>query len=429
MRVHVAVVDPATGGVAHRGGALPAFDFDGPTFHLDGAVAGCEATVGVDLVLLRWIRIGDDARLAVTEPACPDELGRTGLGTAEVDAVERDTVVGDVLRRTSRDPDDPDVVTPPWYRSGWFAATMAWADGVLAAAGLERTARPQQTKHWSISAILRFQTTAGDVYLKAVPPLMAHEAALVELLARGAPHVVPRVVGRDAATGTWMARAVESSVAETSEADILSATRALAELQVSMVERVDELVAIGCPVRSAAALADDVAPLLDRDDLLAGLDPEPRERLRRGRARLVAAAADYAEVAPPDSLVHGDFHPGNFLASATGPVVLDWTDGCLSSPRFDLGPLLAHGDDEVRSRIVDAHAGPWVELLGADGWRTATERSGPPTALHHAVSYQRIVDATVGSGDGWQTAVGGFLLHALEQLDALDAMDGPAPPA
>ena len=41
-----------------------------------------------------------------------------------------------------------------------------------------------------------------------------------------------------------------------------------------------------------------------------------------------------------DRLLHGDFHPGNILMSAHGPVVIDWTNVTRGNPDADLGRSL-----------------------------------------------------------------------------------------
>ena len=41
-----------------------------------------------------------------------------------------------------------------------------------------------------------------------------------------------------------------------------------------------------------------------------------------------------------DRLLHGDFHPGNILMSAHGPVVIDWTDVARGNPDADVGRTL-----------------------------------------------------------------------------------------
>ena len=73
--------------------------------------------------------------------------------------------------------------------------------------------------------------------------------------------------------------------------------------------------------------------------------PSLRERAEsyRGGSPLVPARiAEWAlrgmEAMPDgDRLLHGDFHPGNILMSAAGPVVIDWPNVTRGNPDADLG--------------------------------------------------------------------------------------------
>jgi uncharacterized protein (TIGR02172 family) len=53
-----------------------------------------------------------------------------------------------------------------------------------------------------------------------------------------------------------------------------------------------------------------------------------------------AALAALASLPPGDRLCHGDFHPGNVLFTADGPVIIDWIDAARGSPDADLARSL-----------------------------------------------------------------------------------------
>jgi 5-methylthioribose kinase len=84
----------------------------------------------------------------------------------------------------------------------------------------------------------------------------------------------------------------------------------------------------------------DDAPELDAhcEGLQAAAAPyRADEALRAGLAKLGRA---YLEDGP--SLLHGDFYPGSWLATAAGPRIIDPEFGFLGRPEFDLGVLQAH---------------------------------------------------------------------------------------
>lgn len=80
----------------------------------------------------------------------------------------------------------------------------------------------------------------------------------------------------------------------------------------------------------------------DVDAHCAGLQ-EVAAPLRRDaelRAAMRALGRVYLDDGP--CLLHGDFYPGSWLASAAGPRVIDAEFGFLGRPEFDLGVLAAH---------------------------------------------------------------------------------------
>jgi fructosamine-3-kinase len=76
--------------------------------------------------------------------------------------------------------------------------------------------------------------------------------------------------------------------------------------------------------------------LPDRPDGLASEQlaalPKLRERLRETIRRI-------ARFGIPPTLDHGDLHAGNTRLRASGPLIYDWSDGCLTLPLLSLTPI------------------------------------------------------------------------------------------
>jgi Predicted aminoglycoside phosphotransferase len=92
----------------------------------------------------------------------------------------------------------------------------------------------------------------------------------------------------------------------------------------------------------------------------------------------------------PETIVHGDFHPGNALIAEDGhAVILDWSDACIGHPSFDRH--LFRSEHETAETI--------------------------PASLHHAVSYREIL-ARMEPDDRWrfETAPRHFLDQAVAAL-------------
>jgi hypothetical protein len=112
------------------------------------------------------------------------------------------------LAETDRRPDRP---LPPWAgdplaaephrqlwaRPGGPRELLDWADQELARCGLRRMAAAQQMRTSNLSAIWTISTTAGRIWLKAVPDFFAHEGAVIDWIGTPvAPPLYGQVPGR-----------------------------------------------------------------------------------------------------------------------------------------------------------------------------------------------------------------------------------------
>ena len=72
----------------------------------------------------------------------------------------------------------------------------------------------------------------------------------------------------------------------------------------------------------------------------------------------------------PETLVHGDFHPGNWRFDGHSLVLLDWGDSGIGHPMLDLSAFEERVPDEVRPRV----RATWVDAWGvrAPGIRPLT---------------------------------------------------------
>lgn len=114
--------------------------------------------------------------------------------------------------------------------------------------------------------------------------------------------------------------------------------------------------------------------------LRALLDDVPR--------RMAAVAA----CGVPDTLVHGDLHPGNVRIGPDGRLtIMDWGDCYVGHPALDVLRLTEHLEDE------EAVLGPWayrweLSVPGSEP-RRAAELMRPMAALWAAETYARFLAA------------------------------------
>ncbi len=259
-----------------------------------------------------------------------------------------------------------------WIDPGWLAGAHSWIDARLADAGLRRTGEIEQPHVRSWSTVMRVPTDAGPVWFKANEPVLAHEAALVDVLSERDPDLVPPLLARDPDTG-WMIMAdggvslrtvTEEPAWLAGWADVLPR---YARLQVATVEHVDRLLALGVPDLRLETVPAKYA------DLVARIDVEQRFRDATSRvADLCAAVASYDV---PPAIQHDDLHDAQMFVRDGRHLLLDWADACVTHPFFSLSVALEGvlswglADEEDAVDVApyrEAYLAVWNEALGRD---------------------------------------------------------------
>jgi hypothetical protein len=74
----------------------------------------------------------------------------------------------------------------------------------------------------------------------------------------------------------------------------------------------------------------------------------------------VDACAALIDIGLPDTLIHGDLHPGNVVLTPAGHVVVDWSDAAIGNPFVDLVTFVIRAKDrDVRRRLADTYIESW----------------------------------------------------------------------
>jgi hypothetical protein len=269
----------------------------------------------------------------------------------------------------------------PYARPGGPAASTRWAVDALAALGTPG-AVATQTKTWNLSAIWRLDAAGTPVaWLKQVPGFFAHEAAVLRLVAGVAPGLTPPVLAVGAEGCTLLAHVPGEDRFGAGAEFCARVAEDVHPVQAHFAGRADELLAAGVPDgRPDPALIARVArPYLDAvDGLGALLDGLP--------GRLTEAAS----CGMPDTLVHGDLHPGNVRSDGDARVILDWGDATAGSPAFDI--LRLTGGLAEPEPLIAAWAKRWRDTVpGSDPVR-AVELLAPVAELRTATVYAGFLD-------------------------------------
>ncbi|HEX3005481.1 MAG TPA: phosphotransferase [Angustibacter sp.] len=281
----------------------------------------------------------------------------------------------------------------PWAQPGGPRRIASWADEVLAARGTPRTGAVEQVKTWNLSSILRLPTDAGPVWCKSVPPFFAHEASVIEHVGRRHAALVPQVLAAEPSTGSMLLADVPGTDQWNAPHErLLEMVDTVVDLQWESVAQVGELRALGLPDWRGAALVAAVTALSRRADVRAELTGEQCGRLDALVDALPALERELEHSGLPDTLVHGDLHPGNWRHGAGGLVLLDWGDSGVGHPLLDGPAFLERVPGDRRGEVLEAWAARWRHHVPQADVERAAQLVRPLAALRQALIYQGFVD-------------------------------------
>ena len=361
-------------------GSLPRFEVDDPWWpEVHPVIVAVRERFGVDVLVLRMLNVvsdsfngGDVTYLAELVGEAPADLPLTPSPGIDVG--------GEPLRAA-------------WARPGGVTAAIAWADGELAMIGRPRVGPADQIKTWNLSSVLRLPTAAGYVWCKSVPPFLTHEGTIIALVGADEPALVPPLLASEPTSNTVLLADVPGEDDwDATEERLLTMVKTLVRLQARWATRIDELIDAGLPDWRAASLMRFVDALVSRAGVRAQLTSDELRDLDAVVGDLPDRFAALDACGIPESLVHGDFHPGNWRSDGRSLVLLDWGDVGVGHPMLDMSSFEKYVPDEIQPRIRQAWIDAWRrERPGADPAR-ADALIEPIAALRRAVIYQRFLD-------------------------------------
>ena len=366
-------------------GAVGPFPVERPFWCEVAPVAdGVREALGVPVLVLRLLSVhgGEGARDGhVTYHA--EALARPVGGRAAGGVLDRRPVDLAALTR-------PDPLRSVWATADGLRELLAWAAAALRELGRPLTGPVRQRRAWNLAGLCELPTSAGPVWLKATPAFAADEAAALTAVGAIDPGLVPTVLA--AGDHRFLLADVPGRDGwHPTDASIRAAMLRWVAAQAALARHPERLPA-ALPDHRGAVPADRVAALLAGP--LASTAPGGLTAAEsRAATDLLARFAALDACGLPDTVVHGDFHPGNWRCLPAGPpVVLDLADAHLGNPVLD-GRRLCEFLPGI-SRPVAARA--WVAAWRAE-WPDADPAGalalGEPLAhLGYAVRYQEFLD-------------------------------------
>jgi hypothetical protein len=352
--------------VTHDGGCVATvgpFGVDIPWWaEVSPVVAHVEAALGVPVVVLRLLGVeGSDG-------------ARDGHVTYHLAALESPSRGGacDFV-------DDDHPLRLPWARLSGIEALVKWASGYV-----ELTGRPEQRKTWNLAALFRLPTTGGPVWLKAIPPFAAAEPAAIAAIAEVDRDLVPTVLA--SAPGRLLLADVPGVDCWDAGPELVAdVVHRMALAQSRIAHSIAHPIVL--PDRGLEFLVRAVRDLLD-GPVGAELTPDELRAANASQPRW----EQLADCGLPDTLVHGDFHPGNWRSGDGQPVVLDFADAHLGNPVLDGLRAIDYLPADRRRAAADAWIAAWTAALPKSRPAEALAIAEPLAHFVYAVRYQEFLD-------------------------------------
>jgi phosphotransferase family enzyme len=340
----------------------------------EAVVDHLRAVLGVPVIVLRLLEVdGGDG-------------SRDGHVTYHVAALGRPApgLLADAPRAARAALAEPEELRLPWARLDGVLELLGWACDTLAAAGRPATGPAVQRRTWNLSALFQLPTGTGPVWLKATPPFAADEASVIAALAGVDPSLVPPVIG--AGPGRILLEHLPGEDCwDASPPVITSAVRRLATAQAALASRLPSLP--GLPDRRPPVIAGQIRALLDGP--VAGELSAAEAAAARG---LLSRFPRLDECGLPDTVVHGDFHPGNWRSDGGPPAVVDWADAHLGQPVLDGLRACDYLPAARRPAAARAWVEAWKSLVPGCDPAQALRLAEPLVHLAYAVRYQEFLD-------------------------------------
>lgn len=350
-------------------GALPPFPVSTPWWQdVQPVIRAARERYGIEINVLRLLE---------TELPQPQGGGVTYLAETEEYGGPLEPWPGTITEHPLR---------LPHAKPGGPKADVNWAISALRKMGIEPSGAPVQIRTWNLSSIWRIPTAAQTVWMKCVPPFFAHEGPVLKALAGLR---VPQLMGQDGAR-ILLADIAGEDMHEPSPAQRLAMVTLLAGMQAAWKNRIGDLLALGLPDWRAPALTAAIESVMERTAV--ELPLEDRSVLDAFAESLPQRFADCAACGVGDSLVHGDFHPGNFRGDGGNLTLLDWADSGVGHPLLDQPAFFEHAPKENHPDVTALWSREILAAWPGSDPARAAHLLAPIAAARQAVIYRKFLD-------------------------------------
>ncbi len=320
----------------------------------------------------------------------------------------------------------------PWNEAAWLSQMTAWVGAQLAFGGQRVTEPLEAVRVSPWSAVWRVPVSTGVLWLKACAPTMRHELALLTLLERVRPDIVPPILAVEPQRGLILMgdggdllRPRTRGVREIEH--WMHIFPRYAQLQQEIAPYAGDLLAAAVLDRRPVALPALYDALLADEPALAigaahGLTPAQYAQARALSPTFAARCAQVDALGIPATIDHSDFHDANILLDGSTYRFIDWGDACVSHPFLTLPVALrsiAYGlglaaGDPLLAELRDLYLSQWCDY-GTLGELRAVFGVATRLAMINRALTWRLALATLppGAAGEYADAVPGWLQEFL----------------
>ena len=387
--------------VHDRSGHLPCFETSSVFYpEVEELVERARAELGLDISILRCLEEGDaneGSPRMYSALSVSDDDPRADYRWVELDEPNFGDETSDRLRKIARleverlASESQSCSYAPWDSpTEWHRRIREWVESN---APDGRSWRIAQIRSWSISSVWRLTSGGSRIYLKASPRFFASEVAITRDVATRFPEVSPFLIAADIEEG-WalMEDLGDLTLSKSDEPKLWSATmRTIALVQHGYAERTNVLERMGIESRTTESIVETLMDWVEEPSRasLRVFQSENEAVLRRLASRLDEVETierRLSKLRIPRSLEHGDLDSTNVFIRNGSPVLMDWSDACISHPFFTpLTPTQARRHPE----LVDAYVSEWAEFGTVEGLRNGFMMAKSLAALESAFHYHR----------------------------------------
>ncbi len=391
--------------ILEPGGRLPAFDVS-PVFYPEvvEVVRKAREECGLDIAILRCLVEGDanEGKPRLYSAICASDGAepRPGFKWTELDEPNFDESDDAALRKRARleverlsSPALNDSSVPWDSPTGWHQAALNWLEANLPPSHDGKPWQASQIRSWSISSVWRVTSAGTRLYFKASPRYFASEVAVTLDVAGRFPNVSPSIAAAQPENGWMLMRDLgDVTLGMIDDAEMWHDTmKTIAIVQQGYAGRFGEMERMGIERRTTEDIVETLVNWTNDpagvEILMFGEENEAAlRRLEPNVGRIESMAGKLHELGVPSTLEHGDLDATNVFIRNGSPVLMDWSDACVSHPFFTpLTPAQARRHPE----FVDTYLREWTSYAPLESLRRGFEAAKPLAALESAFHYHR----------------------------------------